>query len=149
MATIPVSVEENFGAGDDGKGQFVRVIVADTQAIFRAGLRKVFALEADGSAMYSLQALWTMAREGLNITTVIFANRAYSVLKREFSNLGIGEPGAKASSLFDIGRPDLDWVSLAKGMGVPAERVISLDEFSRLLRTSFDSSGPKLIEVPI
>jgi acetolactate synthase-1/2/3 large subunit len=111
--------------------------------------RPVLCLSADGSGMYTLQALWTMAREGLNITTVIFANRAYSVLKREFSNLGIGEPGARASSLFDIGRPDLDWVSLAKGMGVPAERVISLDEFSRLLRTSFDSSGPKLIEVPI
>jgi acetolactate synthase-1/2/3 large subunit len=111
--------------------------------------RPVLCLSADGSGMYTLQALWTMAREGLNITTVIFANRAYSVLKREFSNLGMGEPGAKASSLFDIGRPDLDWVSLAKGMGVPAERVISLDEFSRILRTSFDSSGPKLIEVPI
>jgi acetolactate synthase I/II/III large subunit len=111
--------------------------------------RPVLCLSADGSGMYTLQALWTMAREGLNITTVIFANRAYSVLNREFSNLGIGEPGAKASSLFDIGRPDLDWVSLAKGMGVPAERVISLDEFSRILRTSFDSSGPKLIEVPI
>ena len=111
--------------------------------------RPVLCLSADGSGMYTLQALWTMAREGLNITTVIFANRAYSVLKREFSNLGIGETGAKASSLFDIGRPDLDWVSLAKGMGVPAERVISLDEFSRLLRRSFDSSGPKLIEVPI
>ena len=111
--------------------------------------RPVLCLSADGSGMYTLQALWTMAREGLNITTVIFANRAYSVLKREFSNLGIGEPGAKASSLFDIGRPDLDWVSLAKGMGVPAARVISLDEFSRVLRTNLDSSGPKLIEVPI
>jgi acetolactate synthase I/II/III large subunit len=111
--------------------------------------RPVLCLSADGSGMYTLQALWTMAREGLNITTVIFANRAYSVLKREFSNLGIGEPGTKASSLFDIGRPDLDWVSLAKGMGVPAARVIALDEFSRVFRTNLDISGPKLIEVPI
>src|SRR5208283_3175218 len=92
--------------------------------------RPVLCLSADGSGMYTLQALWTMAREGLKITTVIFANRAYGVLKREFSNLGLGEPGATASSLFEIGRPDLDWVSLAKGMGVSGTRVDSLDAFN-------------------
>ena len=111
--------------------------------------RPVLCLSADGSGMYTLQALWTMAREGLNITTVIFANRAYEVLKREFASLGIGEPGATASSLFGIGRPDLDWVSLAKGMGVPGTRVDSLDAFNKALKQGFEAGGPTLIEVPI
>jgi acetolactate synthase-1/2/3 large subunit len=82
--------------------------------------RKVLCLSADGSGMYTLQALWTMAREGLEITTVIFANRDYAVLKREFSYLGIGDPGRRALDMFEIGRPDLDWVQMAKGMGVPS-----------------------------
>jgi acetolactate synthase I/II/III large subunit len=111
--------------------------------------RQVLCLTADGSAMYTLQALWTMAREGLNVTTVVFANRSYAVLKREFSYLGVGEPGPRAGDMFDIGRPDLDWVALAKAMGVPAERVTSLEEFTRALQTGFDSEGPSLIEVPL
>src|SRR5579871_3129614 len=111
--------------------------------------RKVLCLTADGSGMYTLQALWTMAREGLNITTVVFANRSYAVLKREFSYLGVGEPGARASAMFDIGRPDLDWVHFAKGMGVPATRVTSLSEFAKALREGFESQGPMLIEVPL
>ena len=90
-----------------------------------------------------------MAREGLNITTVILANRAYEVLKREFAGLGIGEPGATASSLFGIGRPDLDWVALAKGMGVPGVHVDSLDAFNKALKQGFEESGPTLIEVSI
>ena len=111
--------------------------------------RRVLCLTADGSAMYTLQALWTMARESLNITTVVFANRDYAVLKREFSYLGVGNPGPRASSLFEIGRPDLDWVQLAKGMGVPSSRVNSLDEFANALRDGFAGEGPRLIEVPL
>lgn len=111
--------------------------------------RRVLCLTADGSGMYTSQALWTMAREGLNITTVVFANHAYSVLKREFLNLGIGDPGRQASNLFDIGRPDLDWVLLAKGMGVPASRVTSLDAFATALQQGFESGGPTLVEVPL
>lgn len=109
--------------------------------------RRVLCLSADGSGMYTAQALWTMAREGLKITTVIFANRAYSVLKREFSYLGVGEPGPRALDLFEIGRPDLDWVSLAKGMGVPGIRVTSLEEFAKTLQGGLASEGPLLIEV--
>jgi acetolactate synthase-1/2/3 large subunit len=109
--------------------------------------RRVLCLSADGSGMYTAQALWTMAREGLNVTTIIFANRAYGVLKREFSYLGVGEPGPRAAALFDIGGPDLDWVSLAKGMGVPGARVHSLDEFVRALQSGFEMEGPSLIEV--
>jgi acetolactate synthase-1/2/3 large subunit len=111
--------------------------------------RRILCLTADGSAMYTAQALWTMARERARITTVVFANRAYAVLKREFSNLGIGDPGPRSRELFDIGHPDLDWVSLAKGMGVPATRVTSLDAFGTALREGFESDGPMLIEVPL
>jgi acetolactate synthase-1/2/3 large subunit len=111
--------------------------------------RKVLCLSADGSGMYTLQALWTMAREGLKITTVIFANRSYAVLNREFSYLGVGEPGPRASAMFDIGRPDLDWVQLAQGMGVPARRVTTLEGFAKALREGFESAGPSLIEVPL
>ena len=111
--------------------------------------RRVLCLTADGSGMYTPQALWTMAREGLNVTTVVFANRDYTVLKREFANLGVGDPGPRARDLFEIGRPDLEWVSLAKGMGVPGTRVNSLDGFVKALQNGFASKGPTLIEVPL
>ncbi len=111
--------------------------------------RRVLCLSADGSGMYTLQALWTMAREGLNITTVIFANRDYAVLKREFSYLGVGNAGRRALDMFEIGRPDLDWVHLAKGMGVPGTRVSSLEAFGKALRTGLQEEGPSLIEVAL
>lgn len=111
--------------------------------------RRVLCLTADGSAMYTIQALWTMAREGLKITIVVFANRTYAVLKREFSYLGVGEPGPRANEMFEIGRPDLDWVQLAKGMGVPGTRVTSLDAFGKALKEGFASEGPMLIEIPL
>ncbi len=111
--------------------------------------RRVLCLSADGSGMYTPQALWTMVREGLKITTVIFANRTYAVLKREFSYLGVGEPGRRALDMFEIGRPDLDWVHLAKGMGMPGTRVSSLEGFAKALREGLASGGPSLIEVPL
>ena len=118
-------------------------------AAIAAPERRVLCLSADGSGMYTLQALWTMAHEGQKITTVIFANRTYAVLKREFSYLGIGEPGPRAKEMFEIGNPDLDWVQLAKGMGVPATRVTSLDAFAKALKEGFSSEGPTLIEIPL
>jgi acetolactate synthase-1/2/3 large subunit len=111
--------------------------------------RRVLCLTADGSGMYTLQALWTMAREGLNVTTVVFANRDYAVLKREYSYLGVGSPGPQAADMFEIGRPDLDWALLAKGMGVPGTRVSSLDAFGKALRAGLEGEGPTLIEVPL
>lgn len=111
--------------------------------------RKVLCLTADGSGMYTLQALWTMAREGLNVTTVVFANRSYAVLKREFSYLGVGEPGRQALNMFEIGRPDLDWVHLANGMGVPGLRVTSLAGLAQALKQGFASGGPRVIEIPL
>jgi acetolactate synthase-1/2/3 large subunit len=111
--------------------------------------RRVLCLTADGSGMYTLQAIWTMARENLNVTTVVFANRVYGVLKREFSGLKLGEPGPRALSLFEIGRPDLDWVSLAKGMGVPATRPTTVEAFQQALRNGFEGEGPSLIQVDV
>jgi acetolactate synthase-1/2/3 large subunit len=111
--------------------------------------RRVLCLTADGSGMYTAQALWTMAREGLNVTTVVFANRDYAVLKREFSYLGVGNPGARAAAMFEIGHPDLDWTLLARGMGVPGTRVTSLDAFGKALQAGLEGEGPTLIEVPL
>jgi acetolactate synthase I/II/III large subunit len=111
--------------------------------------RRVLCLSADGSGMYTSQALWTMAREKLQVTTVIYANRVYGVLKREFAGLGIGEPGARALDMFEIGRPEIDWVALAKGMGVRAVRATSLEHFAGALRDGFREAGPSLIQVDL
>lgn len=111
--------------------------------------RPVLCLSADGSGMYTLQALWSMAREGLSVTTVILANNQYAVLKREFGGLGVGAPGPRATNFLDIGRPNIDWVSLAKGMGVPATRTTSTEEFAQALRRGFEGAGPSLIEIPL
>jgi acetolactate synthase I/II/III large subunit len=111
--------------------------------------RRVLCLSADGSGMYTSQALWTMAREKLSVTMVIYANRVYGVLKREFAGLGIGEPGARALDMFEIGRPEIDWVALAKGMGVRGVRVASLEEFAGALRDGFTGAGPSVIQVDL
>jgi acetolactate synthase-1/2/3 large subunit len=108
--------------------------------------RKVIALEADGSAMYSLQALWTMARESLDIVTVILANHRYRILDVEMRRTGASRIGARANDMLDLGRPDLDFVSLARGMGVPATRAATTEEFTRQFRTAVSERGPRLIE---
>jgi len=111
--------------------------------------RKVIGLQADGSAMYTVQALWTQAREGLDVTTILFANRAYGSLKHELFNVGARNPGRKALDMLEIGRPDLDWVSLARGMGVAAGRATTNVEFVKELRAGIASEGPYLIEAVI
>ena len=111
--------------------------------------RPVLCLSGDGGGMHTLQALWTMVRESLPVTVVIFANRTYAVVKAEWAGVGAGEYGRTAEQLLEIGRPDLDWVSLAKGLGVPARRVTSLEEFGMMLGTGLASGGPNLIEVPL
>jgi acetolactate synthase I/II/III large subunit len=109
--------------------------------------RKVLALIGDGSGMYTVQALWTMAREGLDVTAVIWANRTYQILKGEFDNVGAGKPGQKANDMLEIGRPDLDWVALATGMGVPASRPEDCEALTRQLQRGLAEAGPHLIEV--
>jgi len=111
--------------------------------------RKVIALEADGSGMYTLQALWTMAREKLDVVTVIFANRRYAILDIEMQRTGAGGFGPAAGKLIDIGNPDLDFVSLAAGMGVAASRASSAAEFAGQFRAAVRERGPCLIEAVI
>ena len=111
--------------------------------------RKVLGLQADGSGMYTLQALWTQARESLNVTTVVFANRKYRILSIEYKRVGAGSPGARSRSMLDIDNPDIDWVSLAKGMGVPACRVTTTEELNRQLAAYLAEPGPNLIEAVI
>jgi acetolactate synthase I/II/III large subunit len=108
--------------------------------------RKVIALEADGSAMYTLQALWTMARENLNVLTVIFANRRYQILDIEMRRTGTASFGKTADAMMDIGRPTLDFVHLAAGMGVPATRATTAAEFDGQLQDALAINGPRLIE---
>ena len=110
--------------------------------------RKVLCLEGDGSAMYTIQSLWTMARENLDITVVIFNNRKYSILELEFSRTGArgGTPGPKAASTLDIGSPDMDFVAMAQGMGVSASRATTAEEFNEQLQAAFDNPGPFLID---
>jgi acetolactate synthase-1/2/3 large subunit len=108
--------------------------------------RKVLALIGDGSGMYTVQALWTMAREGLNVAVVIWANRTYQILRGEFANVGAGSPGQRARDMLDINRPDLDWVALAKGMGVPGSRVEECEALAAHLQRAIAEPGPYLIE---
>ena len=110
--------------------------------------RKVVCLQADGAGMYSLQALWTQARERLDVVSVIFSNRVYKILFGELRATG-AEPGVASNSLFDLGRPGLDWVDLAKGMGVEAVSVDSLEGFADAFRAACGRRGPFLIEFRI
>jgi len=111
--------------------------------------RRVVNLQADGSGMYTVQGLWTQAREQLDITTVIFANRKYSILQIEFGRVGAHNPGPKAMSMLDLTRPELDWAGLAASMGVPGRRVTTAEEFNRAFAESMATPGPFLIEAVI
>jgi acetolactate synthase I/II/III large subunit len=111
--------------------------------------RKVVCLEGDGSGMYTLQALWTQAREALDVTTLIFANRSYAILNIELARVGAGIPGPKALSMLDLQNPDLDWVKLASGMGVEATRATSVEEFAAQFGSAMKNRGPRLIEVVV
>ncbi len=107
--------------------------------------RRVIALQADGSAMYTLQAWWTMAREQLDVVTVLFNNSSYAVLNMELSRVG-AESGAKAKEMLDLHHPDLDFVALATGMGVPATRATTAEDFVDQFRTALATPGPSVIE---
>ena len=120
-----------------------------TGAAVAAPDRPVLSLEADGSAMYTLQALWTQAREGLNVTTVIFNNRSYAILNLELSRTGAGEPGPQALDMLDLHRPDIDFVRLSEGLGVPARKATSAEGLTEALERSLSEEGPSLIEVEL
>ena len=109
--------------------------------------RKVICLEGDGSGMYTLQALWTQARYDLDVTTIIFANRAYRILQGELANVGAENPGRKALDMLDLSRPDLDWVKLANGMGVEATQITDCEGLAKALTDGLATTSPYLIEV--
>ena len=108
--------------------------------------RPVLVLEGDGSAMYTLQALWTMARESLPVVVLVFANRAYRILQGELQGVGATISGDKAAAMLSLGSPALDWVALARGHGLPAVRVDQHDALAKALRDAFASGAPCLIE---
>ena len=122
---------------------------AATGAAIACPDRRVINLQADGSAMYTIQSLWTQAREGLDITTIIFSNRKYAILQVEFARVGAHNPGPKAMSMLDLTNPDLGWIDLAKGLGVNAWRTTTADEFNSALAASLSTPGPSLIEAVI
>ncbi len=108
--------------------------------------RHVVALESDGSAMYTLQALWTMVREGLDVTTIVCNNGSYAVLNMELGRVGADRAGPRAKAMLDISRPDLDFVALAAGMGVHATRATTAEEFNEQLARALSTPGPTLVE---
>ena len=111
--------------------------------------RKVLALQADGSGMYTCQALWTMAREKLDVTTVIINNGSYAILNIELARVGVQNPGPKALSMLSLRDPALDWVSISQGMGVPAVRATTAAEFRAALADAIAHKGPRLVEAII
>lgn len=120
-----------------------------TGAAVAAPDRRVLCLEADGSAMYTLQALWTQAREGLDVTTVVLANHSYAILGMELGRVGAAGGGTAAKGMLELTPPDLDFVALAAGMGVPATRVEDAAELTDRLESSLREDGPSLIEVDL
>ena len=110
--------------------------------------RRVIALESDGSAMYTLQAWWTMAREGLDVTTILFNNGSYAVLNMELNRVG-AEAGPRAKEMLDIRRPDLDFVALATGMGLTASRATTAEEFNDQFARALATPGPSVVEAVV
>ena len=121
---------------------------AATGAAIASSGRKVICLQADGAGMYSLQALWTQARENLDVVNVVFANRRYAILQGELAAVG-AQPGPASKALFDLSRPTLDWIKLAGGMGVEAACVETLEGFADVFRSACARRGPFLIEFSI
>ncbi len=109
--------------------------------------RKVIDFQADGSGLYTVQSLWTQAREGLDVLTLLCSNRSYRILQVELGRSGVIEPGPQARALTELGPPALDWVSLARGFGVDAERVETVEELAKALPSAMQSKGPRLIEM--
>ena len=111
--------------------------------------RKVLSLNGDGAAMYTIQALWTMARENLDITVVIFANYTYRILNIEMQRTGAGEAGPSARKLLDLGEPNIDFVSVARGLGLPAVSCSTAEDFDKAFAGAMGQRGPMFIEAKI
>jgi acetolactate synthase-1/2/3 large subunit len=143
MGARPHDLINNLG-GSIGYGTPVA-----TGAALACPDRRTFCMVGDGSAMYTIQSLWTQAREGLPVTTIIFANNSYAILKAEYANMGAGTPGPQALAMIDIDRPTIDWVAMANSMGVPGVSVETAEGFHQAMVRSAQESGPVLIEVKL
>jgi acetolactate synthase-1/2/3 large subunit len=144
LATAPRHSVLTLTGGAIGQG-----LPVATGAALAAPDRPVLSLQADGSAMYTIQALWTQVRENLNVTTVIFNNAAYAILRLELMRTGAGAAGERSAPMLDLSHPTTDFTALAQGMGMPAERVSTADGLAEALRRAYDAPGPHLIEAII
>ncbi|MGB3482717.1 MAG: thiamine pyrophosphate-dependent enzyme, partial [Mycobacterium sp.] len=111
--------------------------------------RPVISLQADGSALYTISALWTQARENLDVTTVLLNNRAYAILRLELQRVGATAMGPKANELLDLSAPDIDFVKIAEGLGVPASRACTSEELATQFVAALTEPGPHLIEAMV
>jgi acetolactate synthase-1/2/3 large subunit len=142
MGALPHDLINNMG-GSIGYGTPVA-----TGAAMACPDRRTFCMVGDGSAMYTIQSLWTQAREQLPVTTIIFANHQYAILKAEYTNMGAGtEIGPQAMAMIDIDNPRIDWVAMGTSMGVPSSRVTTAEDFHKAMVDSVRADGPVLIEV--
>ena len=144
MGARPHDLINNLG-GSIGYGTPVA-----TGAALACPDRRTFCMVGDGSAMYTIQSLWTQAREQLPVTTIIFANNSYNILKAEYANMGAGAaPGPRALAMIDIDNPIIDWCAMAKSMGVPSISVDTAEGFTKAMMNSVSENGPLLIEVKL
>ena len=139
---LPAHSLMTLAGGSIGQG-----IPCATGAAIACPDRPVIDLQADGSAMYTVQALWTQAREGLNVTTLICSNRSYRILQVELSRAGITSYGPNAQALTEFTKPPIDWVNIAQGFGVPGVTVNTAEDLARELSKAFTEPGPHLIEM--
>lgn len=116
-------------------------------AAIASGGRRVVSPHGDGGAAYTLQALWTMAREQLDVTVVLYSNHSYAILNIELQRVGAAAAGPKALAMLDLHDPELNWTSIAQGFGVEAQRVTTADQFASLYAAAMQAPGPRLIEV--
>ena len=141
LAAAPRHTLLTLTGGSIGQG-----MPAATGAAVAAPDRPVLSLEADGSALYTIQALWTQAREQLNVTTVLINNAAYAILRMELARTAAGQAGERAARMLDLSGPTPDFTQLSAGFGVPASRVTTAEELDRALRLAYAEPGPHLIE---
>jgi acetolactate synthase-1/2/3 large subunit len=139
---LPAHALMTVSGGSIGQG-----IPCATGAAIACPDRPVIDLQADGSALYTVQALWTQAREGLDVTTLICSNRSYRILQVELSRSGIGPYGPNAKGLTELTKPPIDWVRIGQGFGVPGVTVSTAEDLARELNKAFTEPGPHLIEM--
>ena len=144
LARAPRHTLLTLTGGSIGQG-----LPAATGAAIAAPDRPVLSLEADGSALYTIQALWTQAREQLNVTTVLINNAAYAILRMELARTAAGQAGERAARMLDLSGPTPDFTQISTGLGVPATRVTTAAELDRALRLAYAEPGPHLIEAVV